>query len=67
MLKLIKHSRARLGLINSVGVMVAYDTADSVGKVLKQHPAYEPIYIALMIIDGEVWQRNHAQFICTIQ
>lgn len=47
--------------------MVAYDTADSVGKVLKQHPAYEPIYIALMIIDGEVWQRNHAQFICTIQ
>lgn len=29
MLKLIKHGWARLGLINSVGAMVAYDPDDS--------------------------------------
>jgi len=61
MLKLIKDNWARLGLVNSVGTMVAYDNADSVGKVFKKTS------IALMIIDREVWQRNHAQFICTIQ
>lgn len=36
MLKLIKHIWARLGLINSVGAMVAQDTAASVGKVFKK-------------------------------
>jgi len=61
MLKLLKDNWARLGLVNSVGTMVSYDTADSVGKVFKKTS------IALMIIDREVWQRNHAQFICIIQ
>lgn len=47
MLKLIKHIWARLGLINSLGAMVAQDTAASVGTFFFffKHPACEQIYM----------------------